>query len=247
MKRKLAPAFLCALAALGIAAGAAAQESRRTLGRLARRESAHPAAGGRCKERGRPHVLGYRRSSRRPMTSSAPSSASTTACRRRSRSTTSSPPAPPIWRRGVEQEIGADPRTIDVAAIGSPTWVFSRVNEGDALQYASPHTGTTRQHLRARHGQGRLFALTAPTCSFPCGTAERTTLTAIVEGRIGAVPAERMSIGDVSKSVTYLDAYSGLQEDSRSGVSSKHWRKLQAALPAALRAELLDGWSPART
>src|SRR5256885_13951145 len=37
----------------------------------------------------------------------------------------------------VEQEIGADRVTIDVAAIGSATWVFGGLNKGDGLQYAS--------------------------------------------------------------------------------------------------------------
>ena len=32
----------------------------------------------------------------------------------------------------------ADRVTIDIAAIGSPSWVFERANKGDALEYDSP-------------------------------------------------------------------------------------------------------------
>ena len=34
----------------------------------------------------------------------------------------------------VEQEIGADKVTVDVAAIRSPSWVFERANKGDAVE-----------------------------------------------------------------------------------------------------------------
>ncbi|MGZ3359077.1 MAG: hypothetical protein ACXU84_07065, partial [Xanthobacteraceae bacterium] len=33
----------------------------------------------------------------------------------------------------VEQEIAADRVTVDIAAVGSPPWVFERANKGDAL------------------------------------------------------------------------------------------------------------------
>jgi iron(III) transport system substrate-binding protein len=38
----------------------------------------------------------------------------------------------------VEQEINANRVTVDVAAVGSPPWVFERAAAGDALDYDSP-------------------------------------------------------------------------------------------------------------
>src|SRR5260370_808500 len=44
--------------------------------------------------------------------------------------------APLVTR--VEQEINANRVTIDVAAVGSPPWVFERAAAGDVLEYDSP-------------------------------------------------------------------------------------------------------------
>ena len=49
----------------------------------------------------------------------------------------------------VEQEIAADRITIDIAAVGSPSWIFERANAGDALEYDSPQYKFYANHFLA--------------------------------------------------------------------------------------------------
>jgi iron(III) transport system substrate-binding protein len=112
----------------------------------------------------------------------------------------------------VEQEIGADRVSIDVASIGSPSWVFERVNKGDVLPYASPQYRHYSSTFERGMGKDGFFAFNGAYLFVPMWDSERTTF----NGKswmdvVRAVPAGRMSIGDVSKSVTYLDTYAGLR------------------------------------
>ena len=120
----------------------------------------------------------------------------------------------------VEQEIAADRVTIDVAAIGSPPWVFARVNKGDALEYASPQCRLYEQAFANGLGKNGFFAFNGAYLFVPMWDASRTTF----DGKswndvFGAVPAGRMTIGDVSKSVTYLDTLPGRRPSCRRNTS----------------------------
>ena len=58
----------------------------------------------------------------------------------------------------VEQEIGADKVTVDVAAIGSPSWVFERASQGDAVEYDSPQYQYYAKAIESGLGKKGFFA-----------------------------------------------------------------------------------------
>jgi iron(III) transport system substrate-binding protein len=139
----------------------------------------------------------------------------------------------------VEQEIGADRVTIDVAAIGSPTWVFGRVNKGDVLAYASPQYRHYASTFERGMGKDGFFAFNGAYLFVPMWDSERTTFNGKSwKDVFGAVPAGRMSIGDATKSVTYLDTYAGL----RKVLDLEYFKKLaESKPPFLLRSEQIAG------
>ena len=119
--------------------------------------------------------------------------------------------APLVTR--VEQEINADRVTIDVAAVGSPSWVFERAAAGDALAYDSPQYKFYADVMARGLGRRGVFAFNGAYLFVPMWSADRIKF----EGKswndvVNAVPAGRMSIGDVAKSVAYLATYAGQRE-----------------------------------
>jgi len=119
--------------------------------------------------------------------------------------------APLVTR--VEQEINADRVTIDVAAVGSPPWVFERAAAGDALEYDSPQYKFYADVMARGLGRKGVFAFNGAYLFVPMWSTDRIRF----EGKswkdvINAVPAGRISIGDVSKSVAYLATYAGHHE-----------------------------------
>jgi iron(III) transport system substrate-binding protein len=113
----------------------------------------------------------------------------------------------------VEQEINADRVTIDVAAVGSPPWVFERVAAGDALEYDSPQYKFYADVMARGLGRKGFFAFNGAYLFVPMWSTDRIKF----EGKswkdvVNAVPAGRISIGDVSKSVAYLATYAGQRE-----------------------------------
>ena len=119
--------------------------------------------------------------------------------------------APLVTR--VEQEITADRVTIDVAAVGSPPWVFERAAAGDALEYDSPQYKFYADVMARGLGRKGMFAFNGAYLFVPMWSTDRIKF----EGKswkdlVNAVPAGRISIGDVSKSVAYLATYAGQRE-----------------------------------
>jgi iron(III) transport system substrate-binding protein len=119
--------------------------------------------------------------------------------------------APLVTR--VEQEINADRVTIDVAAVGSPPWVFERAAAGDALEYDSPEYKFYEDVMARGLGRKGMFAFNGAYLFVPMWSTDRLKF----EGKswadvVNAVPAGRMSIGDVAKSVAYLATYAGQRE-----------------------------------
>ncbi len=113
----------------------------------------------------------------------------------------------------VEQEIAADCVTIDIAAVGSPSWIFERANAGDALEYDSPQYKFYAKSIENGLGKKSVFAFNGAYLFVPMWDSERTKF----DGKswkdvINAVPPGRMSFGDVSKSVAYLATYAGLRK-----------------------------------
>jgi ABC-type Fe3+ transport system substrate-binding protein len=113
----------------------------------------------------------------------------------------------------VEQEIGADRVTIDIAAVGAPAWVFERAAAGDALEYDSPQYKYFADAFARGLGKNGVFAFNGAYLFVPMWSSDRIKF----EGKswkdvINAVPPGRMSIGDVAKSVAYLATYAGERE-----------------------------------
>ncbi len=110
----------------------------------------------------------------------------------------------------VEQEVGADKVTVDIAAIGSPSWVFERAAKGDALEYDSPQYQHYAKSIESGLGKKGFFAFNGAYLFVPMWDSTRLDF----KGKswkdvIAAVPAGRMSLGDVSKSAAYLATYAG--------------------------------------
>src|ERR1700730_3865050 len=113
----------------------------------------------------------------------------------------------------VEQEINASRLTVDVAAVGSPSWVFERAAAGDALEYDSPQYRFYADVMARGLGKKGVFAFNGAYLFVPMWSTDRIKF----EGKswkdvVNAVPPGRMSIGDVSKSVAYLATYAGERE-----------------------------------
>jgi iron(III) transport system substrate-binding protein len=139
----------------------------------------------------------------------------------------------------VEQEIAADRVTIDVAAIGSPNWVFERANKGDALEYDSPQYRFFEHAFQRGLGKPKFFAFNGAYLFVPMWDGDALKFSGKSwQDVIGAVPAGRMSVGDVSKSVAYLATYAGL----RKVLDVDYFKKLAAMKPSFLvRSEQIAG------
>jgi iron(III) transport system substrate-binding protein len=113
----------------------------------------------------------------------------------------------------VEQEISAGRVTADVAAVGYPSWAFERAAAGDAMAYDSPQYQFYADAMDRGLGRKGVFAFNGAYLFVPMWSADRVKF----DGKswkdvINAVPAGRMSIGDVSKSVAYLASYAGQRQ-----------------------------------
>jgi iron(III) transport system substrate-binding protein len=130
----------------------------------------------------------------------------------------------------VEQEISASRVTVDVAAVGYPSWAFERAAAGDAMEYDSPQYKFYTDAMARGLGRKGVFAFNGAYLFVPMWSADRVKF----DGKswkdvINAVPAGRMSIGDVSKSVAYLASYAGQRE-----ILDREYFKAVAAMKPSL-------------
>jgi len=145
--------------------------------------------------------------------------------------------APLVTR--VEQELNANRVTIDVAAVGSPSWVFERAAAGDALEYDSPQYRFYADVIARGLGRKGVFAFNGAYLFVPMWSSDRIKF----EGKswkdvINAVPPGRISIGDVSKSVAYLATYAG----QRKVLDVNYFKAVAAMKPSFLiRSEQIAG------
>ncbi len=108
----------------------------------------------------------------------------------------------------------------------------SAPHKGDALEYDSPQYKFFEQAFENGLGKPKASSpSTAPICSCRCGTAPDSSSRAS-PGRTssGVVPAGRISVGDVSKSVAYLATYAGL----RKVLDVDYFKKLAEMKPSYL-------------
>jgi iron(III) transport system substrate-binding protein len=137
--------------------------------------------------------------------------------------------APLVTR--VEQEISAGRVTVDVAAVGYPSWVFERAAAGDALEYDSPQYRFYAGVMSRGLGRKGFFAFNGAYLFVPMWNADRLNFAGKSwKDVINAVPAGRMSIGDVSKSAAYLATYAG----QRKALDVDYFRAVAAMKPSFL-------------
>src|SRR5262249_18030511 len=79
--------------------------------------------------------------------------------------------APLVTR--VEQEINAGRVTVDVAAVGYPSWVFERTAAGDALEYDSPQYEFYADVMARGLGRHGFFAFNGAYLFVPMWGAHR--------------------------------------------------------------------------
>jgi len=139
----------------------------------------------------------------------------------------------------VEQEINANRVTIDIAAVGSPSWIFERAAAGDALEYDSPQYKYYADVIARGLGKKGVFAFNGAYLFVPMWSTDRIKF----DGKswkdvINAVPAGRISIGDASKSVAYLATYAGQREL----LDQNYFKAVARMKPSLLiRSELIAG------
>lgn len=113
----------------------------------------------------------------------------------------------------VEQEISAGRVTADVAAVGYPSWVFERAAAGDVLHYDSPQYKFYADVIARGLGRKGYFAFNGAYLFVPMWNADRLKFNGKSwKDVINAVPAGRMSTGDVAKSAAYLATYAGQRQ-----------------------------------
>ncbi len=114
----------------------------------------------------------------------------------------------------VDQELQAGKVTIDVAALASLPWVYGHVAKGDALEYDSPEYAHYTKIFSLGLGKKGYFAFNGSYMFVPMWSTDalKDFKGTSWKDVINAVPAQRMSIGDVSKSEAYAATQIGLRK-----------------------------------
>jgi len=113
----------------------------------------------------------------------------------------------------VEQEVLANRVTIDVGAVASVPWAFEKAKAGQFMRYASPQYPAYEAAFANGLGKDGYFAFNGAYIFVPMWNPERAQFKGTSWGDvIGAIPVGRMSMGDSSKSPTYLSTYIGLKQ-----------------------------------
>jgi iron(III) transport system substrate-binding protein len=135
----------------------------------------------------------------------------------------------------VEQETGANQVTIDIAAVGSPAWVFEMVRADRVMKYDSPEYAHYKSVFDQGLGQDGYFAFNGAYMFVPMWSEDHTKFSGkSYKDALEAVPPGRMSIGDAVKSATYLTTFEG----QRKALGDDFFRALaKRKPPLVLRSE----------
>lgn len=110
----------------------------------------------------------------------------------------------------VDQEISADRVTADIASVGSPTWAFEKVKAGNVMKYASPEYKSYDSAFKQGLGEADHFAFNGAYIFVPMWSEDHTKFSGkSYKEAVTAVAPGRMSVGDATKSATYLTTYFG--------------------------------------
>jgi iron(III) transport system substrate-binding protein len=113
----------------------------------------------------------------------------------------------------VEQEIGADRVSLDVAAVASPAWAFEAHRKGYMLEYHSPQYAAFQKAFATGLGVDGFFAFNGGYSQVPIWNAALTDFhgTSYADVVKAAEPG-RFSIGDAAHSESQLSTYIGLRQ-----------------------------------
>ncbi|MCC7347595.1 MAG: ABC transporter substrate-binding protein [Variibacter sp.] len=137
----------------------------------------------------------------------------------------------------VDQELNAGQVTIDVGAVASPTWVFELIAAGHIQQYASPEYAHYKAAFDGGLGQNGYFAFNGAYMFVPMWSEDHLKFSGkSYKDVITAVPPGRLSVGDATKSATYLATFHG----QRQLLGDDFFRELAKRKPPfPLRSELI--------
>ncbi len=131
----------------------------------------------------------------------------------------------------VDQELQAGRVTMDVAAIASLPWVHDKVKAGQVMQYESPQYAYYKGAFEKGLGRDGYFAFNGAYIFVPMWNSEKVAFKGTSwNDVINAVPSGRMSIGDASKSQTYLATYIGM----KTIMPPEYFQKVAAMKPLLL-------------
>ena len=137
----------------------------------------------------------------------------------------------------VDQEFNAGRVTIDVVGIASLPWVHEKVRAGHIMKYDSPHYPAYKVAMEKGLGLDGYFAFNGAYLFVPMWSSDKLDFKGnSYKDVLGAVPPGRLTIGDASKSVTYLATYMA----HRDVLGIDFFKKLAEMKPVlALRSELI--------
>jgi iron(III) transport system substrate-binding protein len=131
----------------------------------------------------------------------------------------------------VDQELSAGRVTMDVAAIASLPWVHDKVKAGQVMQYESPQYAYYKGAFEKGLGKDGYFAFNGAYVFVPMWNSDKVNFKGTSwNDVIGAVPSGRMSVGDATKSQTYLATHIGL----RTILGPDYFKRLAAMKPLLL-------------
>ena len=112
-----------------------------------------------------------------------------------------------------EQEIRAGRLTVDVGAVGSPSWAFAKAAEGQFLEYESPEYAAFSKTFDLKLAKKNFFAFNGAYYFVPMWNTETLKFTGTSwKDVVGSVPAGRISTSDGSASDPTLNTYMGLRK-----------------------------------
>lgn len=112
----------------------------------------------------------------------------------------------------VEQEIAAGRVTMDVGAVASLPWVHDKIKAGQIMHYESPQYAFYSAAFEKKLGKDGYFAFNGAYVFVPMWNSEKLDFKGTSWNDVlDAVASGRISVGDSSKSQTYLSTYMGLK------------------------------------
>jgi iron(III) transport system substrate-binding protein len=127
----------------------------------------------------------------------------------------------------IEQEFNAGKVSFDVAAVGSPTWVFEKYEAGAFLEYHSPQYKYYQSVFESGLGVNGYFIFNGGYAQIPIWNTEVADFKGkSYKDAVAAAVPRRFSIGNVAQSESHLTTYAGLRQvfdtDFFKAIAEKH-------------------------